>query len=123
MRSITGVRVALAALTLLGFTLAAPSAPVPRPGGPSVPKLEKYLLDDTDFVLLVNVKQVLSSPMYKKNFEKLVEEFLKQPAAQAILQDAGFDPLKDVEWAAVYTGRSCHPRDGMPPDFNSGPVF
>jgi hypothetical protein len=123
MRWITRVRVALAALALLGFTLAAPSAPVPRPGGPSVPRLEKYLLDDADFVLLVNVKQVLSSPMYKKSFEKPVEEFLKQPAAQAILKDAGFDPLKDIGWVAIYAGRSCHPRDGMPPGFNSGPVF
>src|SRR5262245_23171405 len=69
--------------------LAAPPAPAAE--------LDKYLLDDTDFVLSMNVKQVLSSPAFTKHYQKQVEELLKMEPVQRVLKDSGFDPLKDVD--------------------------
>jgi hypothetical protein len=73
---------------------------------------EKYLLDDANFVLSVNVKQLLQSPLFTKHHQKQVEELLKTEGAQAVLKDTGFDPLRDVEELVVVMGKSSFPVKG-----------
>ena len=98
----------------VGSALAAPL--------PEAPALsEKYLLDDTDLLAVVNVKQILASPLFKKNFEKLVSNFLKSDASAALLKDSGFSPLKDVERVYFMMGPSCWPDEK--PGNGAGPVF
>ena len=46
--------------------LSAPLLPKPNAGL----NLERYLLDDTDFLAVVNVKQIVASPMVVKHFKK-----------------------------------------------------
>jgi hypothetical protein len=79
--------------------------PTPRPD------LSRFLLDDTDFVLVVNVKQILASPAFTKVYQKQVEELLQSAAVKPWLKGTGFDPLKDVERLIMAMGRSCHPSD------------
>ncbi len=94
------------ALALSVLALPAFAAPVPKVG-PSL-NVEKYLLDDTDGVLVVNVKQIMASPAYKKAFQKQFADLLARPEVQTYLKDAGFDPLKDVDRVVVCMGKSCH---------------
>jgi hypothetical protein len=105
MRSLLCGTAVLASLAVLAGA-PAPAAPTPV-GGPRPAPLEKYLPDDTDALLVVNVRQVLASPMAKKGLDKQVAALINHPAAQSYLKDAGFDPLKDIDRVIVCAGRSC----------------
>src|SRR5262249_36270471 len=60
-------------------------------------EISKFLPNDTEVVLNVNVKQVLDSPLFKKHLLQQVKTFLKNNAdAEKMLDALGFDPLKDV---------------------------
>jgi hypothetical protein len=100
-------------LVAVGPAAAAP-APAPRPD------LTRFLLDDTDFVLVVNVKQILASPAFTRNFQKQVQDLLQSDAVKPWLEGTGFDPLKDVERLVVVMGRSCHPSEN---NDESGPLL
>jgi hypothetical protein len=106
MRALTRPRTWLLAALLAP---AAPAAAAPAPA--ARPDLTRFLLDDTDFVLVVNVKQVLSSPLCTRNFQKQVQDLLQSDAVKPWLDGAGFDPLKDVERVIAVMGRSCHPSE------------
>src|SRR5262249_26961726 len=88
---------------------AAPAAAAPAP--PSRPDLSRFLLDDTDFVLVVNVKQILASPLFTKHYQKQAQEFLKNDVVKPWLEGTDFDPLRDVERLTVVLGPSCFPTD------------
>jgi hypothetical protein len=83
-------------------------------------EFDKYLLDDTDGVMSVNVKQVLASPLFTKKYQKQVEELLKMGAAQELLKDSGLDPLKDVERLTLVASKSCYQSKGAA---NNGKVM
>jgi hypothetical protein len=95
-----------AVLAMVVLALPAPAAPVIKSGGPTL-KLDKYLLDDADGVLVIDVKQIMASPAYKKNFQKQLAELVVGPAVQEYLKDIGFDPLKDVERVIFCMSKSC----------------
>jgi hypothetical protein len=97
----------LAGLALLALTSKAPAPPAPS-GGVQV---EKFLPDDADFVLVVNVKQALATPAFTKHYQKQVETLLKMDPVQAVLKGSGLDPLEDVERIIVAVGPSSHPTD------------
>jgi hypothetical protein len=103
---------ALAALALVALVLPAPAAPVIKSDGPAL-KIDKYLLDDAHGVLVVDIKQILASPAYKKHFDKQLADLVALPQAQEYLKDIGFDPLKDVERMVVCVSKSCF-RTGAP---------
>jgi hypothetical protein len=107
MRALTRPRTWLLAAALLAPAVPAAAAPAP----PARPDLTRFLLDDTDFVLVVNVKQVLASPAFTRNFQKQVQDLFQNEAVKPWLEGTGFDPLKDVERLIVVMGRSCHPSD------------
>ncbi|HZY83777.1 MAG TPA: hypothetical protein VFE78_03035 [Gemmataceae bacterium] len=105
MRALTRPRTWLLAAALLATAAPAAAAPAPAPR----PDLTRFLLDDTDFVLVVNVKQVLASPAFTKTYQKQVQDLLRGDVVKPWLEGTGFDPLKDVERLIVVMGRSCHP--------------
>jgi hypothetical protein len=87
----------LLAVFILASSLVA--APAPEPGAAA--PLEKYLPDDATAVLVINVKGILSSPLYAKNFSKQVEGLLALDQVKPFLKDCGFDPIKDIDMAAI----------------------
>jgi hypothetical protein len=93
------------ALVLSVLVLPSEAAPTPKTGGTL--NIEKYLLDDADGVLVINLKQILASPAYTKGVKKQLEDVLARPEPQAYLKDIGFDPLKDIDRVVVCTGKSC----------------
>jgi hypothetical protein len=93
---------------VLVMSLALPVVAAPLPKTDRI-NIEKYLLDDADGVLVVNLKQVLASPAYKKAFQKQLTGLLASPEAQAYLKDVGFDPLKDIDHIVLCIGKSCWP--------------
>lgn len=59
---------------------------------------DPYLPDDTEAVLAVNVRQILDSPLVKKfALEKIKEALKESDEVQKVLEELGFDPLKDLE--------------------------
>ena len=76
-------RSALAALALAVLAPPVPAAPVIKSGGPSL-KLDKYLLDDVNGVLVIDIKQIMASPAYKKNFHKQLAEDLPGSGAKCV---------------------------------------
>lgn len=82
----------------LAFTVTASAADV-----------DKYLLDDTDAVLGLDVKLLLKSPLVQKNYVPLAKKQIQANAeAQKQLVEAGFDPFKDVDRILIVHGESCH---------------
>jgi len=73
---------------------------------------DKYLLDDANGVITVNVKQALAAPLYAKNFQKQAEGLLQRAEIQALLKDTGFDPLKDIERVTVVLAPSGESPEG-----------
>src|SRR5262249_32482587 len=71
----------LLAAAFLGFALPAQAAPAPAD---EQPKVHKFLPDDSGGVFLVNIKQIVASPLYTKNFQKQVDELLKKDEVQTI---------------------------------------
>jgi len=98
---------ALSLLAILVFLSPIAAAPAPEPA-PTAP-LEKYFPDDANGVVVFNVKQALSSPVFTKNYQKKVEELLKMDQVQPWLKDGGFDPLKDIDRIAAVMAPSGQP--------------
>jgi hypothetical protein len=69
---------------------------------------DKYLLDDTDGVLTVNVRQIVDAPLFKTNYRALAQKFLKLDDVQKVLTVLGVDPLKDVDRILAVHGESSH---------------
>jgi hypothetical protein len=111
-----------AALAVLILGLSAQAAPLPKPS-PSLPKLDKYLLDDTDFVLVVNVKGIQTTPLYTKHFKKDLEGLLAKEEVKTVLAGVGLKPLQDVERVVFFIGRSCHAKEGERPGSDTGPLI
>ncbi|MFL5244636.1 MAG: hypothetical protein ACJ8FY_21250 [Gemmataceae bacterium] len=107
MSALNRTRVAWPAVALLAFTAPIAAAPAPEPV-PASP-LEKYFPDDSNGIVLINVKQILASPAYTKMYQKQVEGLLAMDQVQPWLKDCGFNPLKDIDLAAVIMSPSAQP--------------
>ncbi|HEY7326398.1 MAG TPA: hypothetical protein VH592_02070 [Gemmataceae bacterium] len=60
--------------------------------------LDRYLPEDTESVLNINVRQLLDSELVKKHVLEVAQEALRgNDQAQDILKDLGFDPFKDLD--------------------------
>src|SRR2546430_2388960 len=97
----------LPSLAVLIFALPLLSAPAPVKHE-AVPPLERYLLDDTDCVAVVNVKQIVAAPMFAKQFKKKLETWLVSEAVAPYLKGTGVDLFADVDRIVMVLGRSCH---------------
>lgn len=69
---------------------------------------DKYLPDDAEVVLSVNVRQILDAPLLQKAAAGALKSALAgNPDVQKVLEALGFDPLKDVNSVtAALTGVS-----------------
>jgi hypothetical protein len=91
------------------FSLAAPASAVPLPKDGSEqlgPLSVKYLPDDADGVIVLNVRQVLASPAYQKAFARQLGGLLRDDKVAATLRDLGVNPLKDIDRVCLALGRS-----------------
>jgi hypothetical protein len=98
---------AFAISVLLAGAMSVSAAPAP----PTAATIDKYLLDDTDFLIVVEVKPLLASPLVAKQHRKQIEELLKSEPVQVWLKNAGFDPLRDVERIILPMSRRWHGTD------------
>src|SRR6516165_1850557 len=58
---------------------------------------DKYLPNDTEAIVVLNVKQILDSPLVKKHLaEKIRDEIKNNAEVSKVLEALGFDPLKDL---------------------------
>jgi hypothetical protein len=106
----------LALLALPGLMPpASPAAPAPDPepspaaGAPVA--IDRYLPDDSHFVLNVDVKAILGSTLFTRHFKKDVEGLLARPDVARVLQEAGVNALRDIDQLVVSTGKSCFPEE------------
>jgi hypothetical protein len=82
---------------LAGLAIVLLAAPGARAGNP-----DKLLPADTAFVMTVNVRQLLDSPMVKKRGLAPAREWLKSnDEVSQILHDLGFDPFADLDRITV----------------------
>jgi hypothetical protein len=96
---------ALGALLLSGSRLPAP--PLPPATGSAGHSVERHLLDDTDLLVVVNVKEIAKSAFFTKHVKADLEKLLGRDEIKPFLKDAGIDPLKDVDQILVCMGKSC----------------
>jgi hypothetical protein len=93
------------ALALAALLLAAPARAV---------EVDKLLPNDTETVLSVNVKQILTSPLVKKLPVDKAKDLLKdQGEAHKVLTDLGFDPFNDVDSITVAGSGGTEPDKGL----------
>src|SRR5262245_21808864 len=91
--------VGILAVTLAALG-AAPVAAAPLLGAKGAGRLEaeKWMLDDAEVVVIVNVKAMLGSDVMKKGGTQQLKGLLKtQEDAQKLLEACGLDPFKDVD--------------------------
>src|SRR5260370_35389399 len=82
--------------SLLAAALLALAVPV------KAAEVDKCLPDDTEFVLVVNVKQIIDAPLIQKHALEHLKAFLKGNSdVTTILDSLGFDPFKDLSEITV----------------------
>lgn len=64
-------------------------------------EVDKLLPADSEYVIAVNVRQIVDSEIIKKYALGQIKDFLAGGDAQKFLKDLGLDPLKDVERIVV----------------------
>jgi hypothetical protein len=68
------------------------------PAGVRAADLDPYLPADTEFYLSVNVREILDSPLVKKNALPSLRDALGSvEEVNDVLKDLGFDPFKDLD--------------------------
>jgi hypothetical protein len=95
---------AIAALALCCLDAAA--APTTAPKAVS----EQYLPDDAGIVVVLNVKQVVASPLYTRHFRKRLEGALGGDAVPPFVKDLAAALLRDSDRVTITMGRSGHDR-------------
>jgi hypothetical protein len=77
---------------LCGVAAALAASPV-RAG-----EVDKYLPEDTEVLVSVNVRQIVDSDLFKKYALEQARDALKeQEEVQTVLKELGFDPFKDLD--------------------------
>ena len=81
-------------VAVLALVLAGPAA------GARAADLDPYLPADTESYLSVNVRQILDSPVFKKQLLVPARAAIKEAAGgqlDLVLKDLGLDPFKDID--------------------------
>src|SRR4051794_3690179 len=100
------VPLALLSLVIASACLDARQGPDPEPPTPGLGKLTRYLFEDTESVLVVNVKRLVGSQLYRKHLEKPGKQFLDQPPIRTFFKAVEVDLPRDVDQIAVVMGRN-----------------
>jgi hypothetical protein len=80
------------AVPLLALLLAAPARAA---------DVDRFVPDDSEIVVSVNVKGLLDSPVVKNNVLPQIKAILEDQDVQDVLKDLNFDPLKDLHSVLV----------------------
>lgn len=77
-------------------------------------EVDKYLPADAEVVVVLNVKQLLDSPLVKKHGLEVMRAQLKGNAdAQQVLGALGFDPLQDLTSLTAATANAAESNKGL----------
>src|SRR4051812_14317640 len=95
------IAIALTALALAcGAASAAPPAGLKGAGADA----DKWVMDNADFVLAINVKQLSASDVMTKGGADTLKALVKaEPKLSAAFESAGVDPFKDVD-SVLFSG-------------------
>jgi hypothetical protein len=94
-------------LLAAAFTMLVATAPAAEP--------DKYLLDDTDAVVTLNVRQLIDTPLFKKHYQGNLQKLLTgSKDMQQALKDLGIDPFKNVDRILAVHGENSHRLDAKP---------
>jgi hypothetical protein len=63
--------------------------------------IDKYLPDETAGVFVFNTKLIRESKAYASGVQKSVDDVFKKDEVQAVLKEAGLDPIKDIDRVVV----------------------
>jgi hypothetical protein len=75
----------------------------------SAAEVDKYLPNDTDAVVTVNVRQILGSPLIKMYYLESLQELIKSnEELQKAVKGIGIDPLKDIDQVIITNGESLY---------------
>jgi hypothetical protein len=70
---------------------------------------DKYLPNDTDAVVTINVQQILASPLVKTHYAAALPELFKaNDELQKVLKGVGLDPLKDIQQILFANGEGLY---------------
>ena len=65
-------------------------------------EVNKYLPDDTEVIVVVNVKQLVEAPLVKKHALGLITNMIQgDERIKKVLDAVGFDPLKDLSTVTI----------------------
>ena len=92
---------------LLAAALTYPPAPARAADG------DRYLPGDTQAVVTLRVKQILESPLLKKDQAKIQAAMQGAGEVQTVLNDLGFDPLKDLDSVTMGGAGAADPEKGL----------
>jgi hypothetical protein len=62
---------------------------------------DKYLPSDSEAVVVINVQEMLNSPLVKKNLEHLKAAMASNEDAKKFFKATGLDPLKDIHKVVI----------------------
>jgi hypothetical protein len=95
--------VALAALVVAG-------ASAPRASAQDKINVKKWALEGSEFVSVINVKQMLGSAVVKKGIPEMKEALKNNEVASSLLKEADLDPFKDIDSIVVSGTASKEPK-------------
>lgn len=113
---------ALALAVTLASTTRLPAPPLPPATGTTGHAINRHLPDDTDFLMIVNVKEITKSNFFTKDARADLEKLLARPEVKPYLQEAGIDLLKDIDQVIIALGRSGFPARAVGGSRDEGPV-
>jgi len=68
----------------------------------SAAEVNKYLPEDTEILVSLNIKQILASPVLKQiGLEQIKDALNSVEEINSVLKDLGFDPLKDLDGVLI----------------------
>lgn len=71
--------------------------------------LDKYLPNDTDAVVTINVRQILASPLVKTHYLEPLQDLIKSNEdLQKLVKGLGIDPLKDIDQVVFSNGEGLY---------------
>src|SRR5260370_42122283 len=101
MLSFRNLAIALTALALVWGTASA-AMPAGLKGAGS--DADKWVMDNADFVVVINVKQLAASDVMTKGGADAVKALVKaEPKVSGVFEAAGVDPFKDVD-SVLFSG-------------------
>jgi hypothetical protein len=87
-------------------------------------EVDKYLLNDTDGVVSINVRQLVDAPLFKKHYQENLKKLLgSSKDVQQALSDLGLDPFKNIDRILAVHGENSHRLEDKPGSTGKSSLF